>query len=65
MKIIGNLVARKIPVLIVANKVDLRHASQKKIEEVFPDYEVVGISAKKKLNIDKFYEALFRLAKRA
>ena len=65
LTIIGNLVARKIPVLIVANKVDLRHASQKKIEEVFPDYEVVGISAKKKLNIDKFYEALFRLAKRA
>src|SRR3989344_4237129 len=37
----------------------------KRIKEVFPDYEVVGISAKKKLNIDKFYEALFRLAKRA
>ncbi len=63
--IIGNLVARKIPVLIVANKIDLRRADSKKIESAFPDYEVVGISAKKRLNMDDFYEALFRLAKKA
>lgn len=62
--IIGNLVARKIPVLIVANKIDLKRADSKRIEAAFPDYEVVGISARKKLNIDDFYEALFRLVKR-
>lgn len=61
--IIGNLVARKIPVLIVANKIDLRGANTKKIEAAFPEYEVVGISAKDGLNMDDFYESLFRLVR--
>lgn len=60
--IIGNLVARKIPVLIVANKVDLKKAEVKKIEKAFPEYEVVGISAKEGINMDEFYESLFKLA---
>ena len=59
--IIGNLQARDIPVLIVANKVDLKKSSIKKIESAFPQYDVVGISAKFGNNIDKFYEALFAL----
>jgi len=59
--IIGNLVARKIPVLIVANKTDLRKANIKKIESAFPEYEVVGISAKFGKNIEEFYESLFKL----
>ena len=63
--IIGNLVARKIPVLIVANKIDLKKADLKKIESTFPEYEVVGISAKEGLHMEEFYEALFRLAKKA
>jgi len=61
--IIGNLVARKIPVLIVANKVDLRKADIKKIEAAFPEYETIGISAKYGKNLEDFYEAVFRLAK--
>lgn len=61
--IIGNLVARKIPVLIVANKVDLKKSNIKNLEAAFPEYEVVGISAKDRLNMDEFYESLFRLAK--
>lgn len=64
LTIVGNLVARKIPVLLVANKIDLKNASAKKIESAFPDYDVVGISVKKRINIDELYEALFRLAKR-
>src|SRR3989344_3641176 len=44
--IIGNLVARKIPVLVVANKIDLKKADAKKVESAFPEYEVVGISAR-------------------
>lgn len=60
--IIGNLVARKIPVLIAANKIDLRKADIKKVEAAFPEYEVAGISAKDGINMDEFYEALFRLA---
>ncbi len=63
--IIGNLVARKIPVLIVANKIDLRRADIKKIEAAFPEYEVVGISAKTGKNMEEFYESVFRLAKKS
>ena len=62
--IIGNLLARKIPVLIVANKIDLRKADVKKIEAAFPEYEVVGISAKKATNMNDFYDSLFRLTKK-
>lgn len=62
--IIGNIVARKIPVLIAANKIDLKTADIKKFESTFPEYEVVGISAKDGLNMDEFYEALFRLSKK-
>src|SRR3989338_9106010 len=36
--IVGNLAARKIPVLIVANKVDLKKSNIKKVEAAFPQY---------------------------
>lgn len=62
--IIGNLVARKIPILVVANKIDLKNADIKKFESTFPEYEVIGISAKDGTNMEEFYEALFRLAKK-
>lgn len=62
--IIGNLAARRIPVLIVANKIDLHKADTKKIEAAFPQYEVVGISAKLGTNMEEFYESLFRLARK-
>jgi len=63
--IIGNLVARKIPVLVVGNKVDLRKADLRKVEAAFPEYEVVGISARYGKNMEEFYESLFRMAKKA
>lgn len=62
--IIGNLVARKIPVLIVANKIDLKKAKVKKVEDAFSEYDVVGISAKSGKNIEEFYESLFKLVKK-
>ncbi|MFH1521800.1 MAG: GTPase, partial [archaeon] len=62
--IIGNLVARKIPVLIVANKIDLKKSNVKKIKGAFPEYEVVGISAKNGDNMEEFYEGLFKLVKK-
>lgn len=62
--IIGNLVARKIPVLIVANKIDLKKSNVKKVSAAFPDYEVVGISAKTGKNLEDFYESLFKLVKK-
>ncbi|MEK6906180.1 MAG: Era-like GTP-binding protein [Nanoarchaeota archaeon] len=62
--IIGNLVARKIPVLIVANKIDLRKSDIKKIESAFPEYDVVGISARYGRNLEEFYESIFKLSKK-
>lgn len=60
--IIGNLAARNIPVMIVANKLDLRKASIRKIQAAFPQYEVIGISAKYGRNMELFYDKLFELA---
>ena len=42
---------------------DLRKAKIKKVENAFPQYEVVGISAEKGHNIEEFYESLFRLVR--
>lgn len=61
--IIGNLAARNIPVLIVANKIDKKNANIKKVESAFPQYDVVGISALKGDNVEEFYESLFRVVK--
>ncbi|MEM1535991.1 MAG: Era-like GTP-binding protein [Candidatus Pacearchaeota archaeon] len=63
--IVGNLVARKIPVLIVANKIDLKGANVKRVEAAFPEYDVVGLSAKFGRNMEEFYESLFNLIKKA
>ena len=63
--IIGNLVARKIPVLIVANKIDLKKADIKKVRAAFPEYEVIGVSARTGENMENFYEELFKLVKKA
>ena len=61
--IIGNLAARDVPVLIVANKMDIKKASAKKIESAFPQYPVIGVSAEKGENIENFYKELFKLVK--
>ena len=62
--LIGNLVARKIPILIAANKIDLKSANLKKIESAFPEYEVVGVSARYGKNMEEFYESIFKLSKK-
>jgi hypothetical protein len=61
--IIGNLQARDIPVLIVANKVDLKRANMKKVQAAFPQYDVIGISAKYGKNVKELYEKIFRLVR--
>lgn len=61
--IIGNLAARDIPVMIVANKTDLKKANVKKVETAFPQYKVVGISAARGHNIEGLYEEVFKLVK--
>jgi hypothetical protein len=61
--IIGNLAARNIPVLVVGNKVDLKKADLKKMQAAFPQYDVVGVSAKYGTNVEDFYSSLFKLMK--
>ncbi|MAG72807.1 GTP-binding protein [archaeon] len=61
--IIGNLQARSIPVLIAANKVDLKKANIDSIKAAFPQYDIVGISAKYGKNLEEFYEEVFNLIK--
>ena len=61
--IIGNLAARKIPVLIVANKSDLKKSKIKRIEATFPQYKVIPISALSGEGMEGFYEELFKLVR--
>ncbi len=56
--IIGNLEARKIPFVIVANKVDLPESNSERILSVFPQHKVVSISALHGENTDKLYKAM-------
>jgi len=56
--IIGNLEARDIPVIIVANKIDLKSADPKRIKEAFPQHPVVEISGLKGTKIDELYKAI-------
>ncbi|MEM4282169.1 MAG: Era-like GTP-binding protein [Candidatus Woesearchaeota archaeon] len=62
--IVGNLAARKIPVLIAANKIDLKRAKLKRVQTAFPQYDVIGISAKYGKNINEFYEKLYELLRK-
>lgn len=62
--IIGNIVARKIPVVIVANKIDMKKGDLKKVQAAFPEYDVVGVSAKTGKNLEEFYEAVFKAVKK-
>lgn len=64
LTIIGNLEARKIKTLIVANKIDLKSSNIKKIQEAFPKYHIIGISAKFSKNMEEFYESLIKIARK-
>jgi len=61
--ILGNLEARKIPVVVVANKTDLKSSNIKKVKSAFPQYRVVGLSAKKGKGFNNLYETLFEVSK--
>ncbi len=56
--VIGNMEARKLPLLIVANKMDLPNASPARIKAAFPQHAVVQISALEGSNIDDLYQAI-------
>jgi len=53
--ILGNLEAKDIPIVIVANKMDLADARPELIHDAFPQYPVVEISAATGKNIEELY----------
>lgn len=56
--IIGNLEAREIPIVIVANKIDLEGAEPERIREAFPQHPVVEISGLTGDHINSLYKAI-------
>jgi small GTP-binding protein len=56
--VIGNMEARKLPLLIVANKMDLPNASPAKIKAAFPQHAMVQISALEGSKMDDLYQAI-------
>jgi hypothetical protein len=62
--LLGNLEARKIPVIVVANKIDKKRSNPGAIREAFPQYPVVEISALKGKHMDNLYEAVAKYSRR-
>jgi len=56
--ILGNLEARRLPIVIVANKIDLPEASPATIKSAFPQHPVVPLSAGEGTNMDALYEVM-------
>ncbi len=56
--VIGNMEARRLPMLIVANKTDLPGAASDRIKGAFPQHTVVPISALNGTNMDLLYETI-------
>src|SRR5660397_139293 len=56
--IIGNFEARKLPILIAANKIDLPNSSPARIQSAFPQHPLVPISALEGQNIDALYQEI-------
>jgi GTP-binding protein Era len=56
--LLGNLEAKSIPFIIIANKIDLPGANPRRVREVFPNYPVVEVSAATGENMEKLYDEL-------
>ena len=56
--LVGNIEARKLPLIIVANKIDLPNASPARIKAAFPQHTVIPVSALKGLNMDTLYRCI-------
>ncbi len=61
--IIGNLEARNIPIIIVANKIDLPESNTKWIEEAFPQHPVINVSGLTGSNVNDLYSAIAKYSK--
>ena len=61
--LLGNLEAKNIPVIIVANKIDLKTAKPQNIRETFTQYPVVEVSALTGKNMNELYETISKHAR--
>ncbi len=55
---VGIIESRKLPVIIVANKIDLPDASPARIKSAFPQHPVVSISGLEGRNVENLYEQM-------
>lgn len=55
---IGIIESRHLPVIIVANKIDLPDASPQRIRTAFPQHPVVQVSSTEGKNIEELYEKM-------
>lgn len=55
---IGNMESRKIPFIIVANKIDKEKSDPERIKEAFSNHPVIPISALEGENIDALYDEM-------
>lgn len=56
--ILGNIEARSVPVIVVANKIDLPGANVSRVREAFPGYDFVQISAMTGENLEGLYKEI-------
>ncbi|MDG6226148.1 MAG: Era-like GTP-binding protein [Candidatus Thermoplasmatota archaeon] len=56
--LIGNLEARKLPTIIIANKTDLQGSNWGSIRDAFPDHPTVPVSALTGKGMDKLYSTM-------
>ncbi len=54
----GIIESRDLPILIIANKVDLEDASPQRIDQAFPQHETVPLSGLEGDNTDELYEKI-------
>jgi GTPase len=55
---VGIIESRKLPVIIVANKIDLPDSSPSRIKSAFPQHPVVSISSLEGNNVEGLYEKM-------
>lgn len=60
---VGIIEARKLPVIIVANKIDLPDAAPQRIKSAFPQHPVVEISGLEGNNMDALYAKMAEVFK--
>lgn len=55
---VGIIESRKLPVVIVANKIDLPDAAPGRLKSAFPQHPVISISGLEGTNVDELYEKM-------